>query len=70
MLAEAEVKVMYDKALQRAVDYSLSANDDKHINELYQLHVYHAVALGRVLEIDSKETMQTLKDLITMRYTK
>ncbi len=70
MLAEVEVKVMYDKALQRAVDYSLSANDDKHINELYQLHVYHAVALGRVLEIDSKETMQTLKDLITMRYTK
>ena len=70
MLAEVEVKVMYDKALQRAVDYSLSANDDKHINELYQLHVYHAVALGRVLEIDSKETMQTLKDLITMRYAK
>lgn len=70
MLAEVEVKVMYDKALQRAVDYSLSANDDKNINELYQLHVYHAVALGRVLEIDSKETMQTLKDLITMRYTK
>ena len=70
MLAEAEVKAMYEKALQRAVDYSLSANDDKHANELYELHVYHAVALGRVLEIDSKETMTALKDMITFRYTK
>lgn len=70
MLSEAEVKQMYDKALQRAVDYSLSANDDKHMNELYELHVYHAVALGRVLEIDSRETMQALKDMITVRYAK
>ncbi len=70
MLAESEVKAMYDKALQRAVDYSLSANEDKHMNELYELHTYFAVSLGQVLEIDSKDTMRTLKDMITLRYTK
>ncbi len=70
MLAEAEVKVMYKQALQRAVEYALDANTDKHANELYELHVYHAVSLGNVLEIDSRETMQTLKDMITMRYVK
>ena len=70
MLSETKVKAMYDKALQRAVDYSLSANDSKHDDELYQFHVYHAVALGQVLEIDSKETMSNLKDLITVRYSK
>ena len=70
MLAEAEVKAKYDKALQRAVEYALSANEDKHANELYELHVYFAVSLGEVLEISSKETMQTLKDMITMRYVK
>ncbi len=70
MLAENEVRQMYDKALQRAVDYALEANDDKHMNELYELHVYHAVSLGNVLEIESKETMQTLKDMITVRYSK
>ena len=70
MLAEAEVKAMYDKSLARAVDYSLSANDSKHDDELYQLHVYHAVSLGQVLEIDSKETLTRLKDMITLRYTK
>lgn len=70
MLAESEVKAMYDKALQRAVEYSLPANDDKYADELYQLHVYFAVSLGKVLEIDSKETMSRIKDLITMRYTK
>ena len=70
MLAEAEVKAMYDKALQRATEYALDANTDKHTNELYELHVYHAVSLGNVLEIDSRETMQTLKDMITVRYTK
>ena len=70
MLAEAEVKAMYDKSLERAVDYSLSANDSKHDDELYQLHVYHAVSLGQVLEIDSKETLARLKDMITLRYTK
>ena len=31
---------------------------------------YDAVSLGEVLEISSKETMQTLKDMITMRYVK
>ena len=70
MLAENEVRQKYDRALQRAVDYSLSANEDKHADELYQLHVYFAVSLGEVLEIDSKETLQTLKDMITMRYVK
>ena len=70
MLAENEVRQMYDKALQRAVDYALEANDDKHMNELYELHVYHAVSLGNVLEIECKETMQTLKDMITVRYSK
>ena len=70
MLAEAEVKAKYDRALQRAVDYSLSANEDKHADELYQLHVYFAVSLGEVLEIDSHETMQTLKDRITAKYIK
>ena len=70
MLAEAEVKQKYQRALERAVDYSLSANEDKHADELYQLHVYFAVSLGEVLEIDSHETMQTLKDMITMRYVK
>lgn len=70
MLSEVDVRKMYDKALQRATDYALSANDDKHADELYQLHVYHAVALGNVLEIDSHETMQTLKDMITLRYVK
>ena len=70
MLAENEVRQMYDKALQRAVDYALEANDDKLMNELYELHVYHAVSLGNVLEIESKETMQTLKDMITVRYSK
>ena len=70
MLAENEVRQMYDKALQRAVDYALEANDDKHMNELYELHVYHAVSLGNVLEIESKETMQTFKDMITVRYSK
>jgi hypothetical protein len=70
MLSEVDVRKMYDKALQRATDYALSANDDKHADELYQLHVYHAVALGNVLEIDSHETMQTLKDMITVRYVK
>lgn len=68
MLAEAEVKVMYQNALERATDYSLSANDDKHADELYQLHVYFAVSLGNVLEIDSKETMSTLKKMITVKY--
>lgn len=70
MLAENEVKQKYDRALQRAVDYALESNDDKHANELYELHVYFAVSLGEVLEIDSKETLQTLKDMITMRYVK
>ena len=70
MLAEAEVKQKYQRALERAVDYSLSANEDKHADELYQLHVYFAVSLGEVLEIDSHETMRTLKDMITVRYTK
>ncbi len=70
MLSEVEVKKMYDKSLQRATDYALSANDDKHMNELYELHVYHAVSLGEVLEIDSKETMTRLKDMITIRYSK
>jgi hypothetical protein len=70
MLAEIEVKKKYDKALQRAVDYALEANTDKHANELYELHVYFAVSLGEVLEISSKETMQTLKDMITVRYVK
>ena len=70
MLAEAEVKQMYDKALQRATDYALDANTDKHKNELYELHVYFAVSLGNVLEIASRETMQTLKDMITVRYVK
>ncbi len=70
MLAENEVRQMYDKALQRAVDYSLSASEDKHMNELYELHVYFAVSLGEVLEISSKETLATLKDRITVRYAK
>ena len=70
MLSEAEVKVKYQKALERATDYALDANTDKHKNELYELHVYFAVSLGEVLEIDSHETMQTLKDMITMRYVK
>ena len=70
MLAEAEVKQKYQRALERAVDYSLSANEDKHADELYQLHVYFAVSLGEVLEIDSHETMQTLKDRITAKYIK
>ena len=70
MLAEAEVKQKYQRALERAVDYSLSAKEDKHADELYQLHVYFAVSLGEVLEIDSHETMRTLKDMITVRYTK
>ncbi len=70
MLSEAEVKVKYDRALQRAVDYSLSASEDKHMNELYELHTYFAVSLGEVLEISSKETMQTLKDRITAKYIK
>ena len=70
MLSEAEVKVKYQRALERAVDYSLSANEDKHADELYQLHVYFAVSLGEVLEIDSHETMRTLKDMITVRYVK
>ncbi len=70
MLAEAEVKQKYDRALQRAVEYALDANTDKHKNELYELHVYFAVSLGEVLEIDSRETMQALKDMITMRYMK
>lgn len=70
MLGEKEVQVMYEKALQRAVDYSLPANEDKHADELYQLHVYFAVSLGKVLEIDSKETMSRIKDMITLRYTK
>ena len=70
MLSENEVKQKYDRALQRAVEYALEANDDKHKNELYELHVYFAVSLGEVLEIDSKETMQTLKDRITAKYIK
>ena len=70
MLSEAEVKVKYQKALERATDYALDANTDKHKNELYELHVYFAVSLGEVLEIDSKETLQTLKDMITMRYVR
>ena len=70
MLSENEVKAKYDRALQRAVDYALEANDDKHKNELYELHVYFAVSLGEVLEIDSKETLRTLKDMITVRYVK
>ena len=70
MLAENEVKQKYVKALERATDYALDANTDKHKNELYELHVYFAVSLGEVLEIDSKETLQTLKDMITMRYVK
>ena len=70
MLAEAEVKQKYQRELERAVDYSLSANEDKHADELYQLHVYFAVSLGEVLEIDSHETMQTLKDRITAKYIK
>lgn len=70
MLAEAEVKAMYEKALQRATDYALDANADKHKNELYELHTYFAVSLGNVLEIDSKETLRTLKDMITVRYAK
>ena len=70
MLSENEVKKKYDRALQRAVEYSLSANEDKHADELYQLHVYFAVSLGEVLEIDSHETMQTLKDRITAKYIK
>ena len=70
MLSELEVKQMYDKALQRATDYALDANEGKHANELYELHVYFAVSLGNVLEIASRETMQTLKDMITVRYVK
>ncbi|MBO5631541.1 MAG: hypothetical protein J5965_20930 [Aeriscardovia sp.] len=70
MLSETEVRKMYDKALQRATEYSLSANEDNHMNELYELHTYFAVSLGKVLEIDSRETMQNLKDRITLRYTK
>ena len=70
MLSENEVKKKYDRALQRAVEYALGANTDKHKNELYELHVYFAVSLGEVLEIDSRETMQALKDMITMRYMK
>ena len=70
MLSEAEVKVKYQRALERAVDYALSANEDKHQNELYEPHVYFAVSLGEVLEIDSKETLATLKDMITVRYAK
>ena len=65
-----EVKQKYDRALQIAVDYALDANEDKHANEIYELHVYFAVSLGEVLEIDSKETMQTLKDMVIFRYTK
>ncbi len=68
MLAETEVKVMYQNALERATDYALDANTDKHTDELYQLHVYFAVSLGNVLEIDSKETMSTLKKMITVKY--
>ena len=70
MLSENEVKQKYQRALERAVDYALDANTDKHKNELYELHVYFAVSLGEVLEIDSKETLQTLKDMITMRYVR
>ena len=70
MLSENEVKQKYDRALQRAVEYALDANTDKHKNELYELHVYFAVSLGEVLEIDSHETMQTLKDRITAKYIK
>ena len=70
MLSQAEVKVKYQKALERATDYALDANTDKHKNELYELHVYFAVSLGEVLEIDSKETLRTLKDMITVRYVK
>ena len=70
MLSEKEVKKMYQKALEKATDYALEANEDKHADELYQLHVYHAVSLGKVLEISSKETLQTLKDMITVRYAK
>ena len=70
MLSENEVKQKYVKALERATDYALDANEDKHKNELYELHVYFAVSLGEVLEIDSKETMQTLKDRITAKYIK
>ena len=70
MLAEVEVKQKYQKALERATDYALDANTDKHKNELYELHVYFAVSLGEVLEIDSKETLRTLKDMITVRYVK
>ena len=68
MLSENEVKQKYDRALQRAVDYALDANEDKHKNELYELHVYFAVSLGEVLEIDSRETMSTLKKMITVKY--
>lgn len=70
MLSESEIKKMYQQALERATEYALSANDDKHADELYQLHVYHAATLGAVLEIDSHDTMKKLKDMITMRYTK
>lgn len=63
MLSESEVKSMYDKAIERATDYALNAN-----NELYELHVYHAISIGRILEIDSKETMSTLKKMITVKY--
>ena len=70
MLSEKEVHQKYDRALQRAVDYALDANTDKHKNELYELHVYFAVSLGEVLEIDSHETMTRLKDMITIRYSK
>ena len=70
MLSENEVKQKYDRALQIAVDYALDANEDKHANEIYELHVYFAVSLGEVLEIDSKETMQPLKDMVIFRYTK
>ena len=70
MLSEEKVKVMYQNALERATDYALDANTDKHANELYELHVYFAVSLGEVLEIDSKETLRTLKDMITVRYVK
>ena len=70
MLSENEVKAKYVKALERATDYALDANEDQHKNELYELHVYFAVSLGEVLEISSKETMRTLKDMITVRYVK
>ena len=68
MLSESDVKKMYQQALQRATEYALDANDNEHKNELYQLHVYHAVSLGTVLELDARETMRTLKDMITAKY--